>query len=216
MSLNLTNILQNPSQTNQIQAGPNASRQTGVVLEDSASVTWSTDGFGNIQAAAGVSSPSGMTLIQTQTLSAPAETVTFSAIPQTFTHLLIIASACDSSGTSQAFTLTFNGDTGTNYAYCNTLNVNGVPGGSASASSPSIPAGLEGGTGGASQISIPAYRGALPKTATGTANSFTAGAAVLAAQYGGNWNNVAAITSIELFANSSFTAGSVFSLYGIQ
>ena len=50
MSLNLTNILQNPSQTNQIQAGPNAGRQVGVVLEDSATVTWATDGFGNIQA----------------------------------------------------------------------------------------------------------------------------------------------------------------------
>ena len=116
-------------------------------------------------------------------------TVTFSAnSSQTFTHLMLIVSALDDSGVSQSFTLNFNGDTGVNYAFRNTLNVNGTPGGSASAASSAIQAGLEGGTAGGSQIFIPAYRGSLGKTITGTANSFTAAAAVLAGQYGGSWN----------------------------
>lgn len=60
MSINLTSILQRIQGINVFFAGPNAGRQNGVVLEDSDTVSWSTDGYGNIQAtSAGGDAPTG-------------------------------------------------------------------------------------------------------------------------------------------------------------
>lgn len=60
MSISLTRILQQITGLNTFFAGPSASRDNGVVLLDTATVTWGTDGQGNIQAtASGSSLPSG-------------------------------------------------------------------------------------------------------------------------------------------------------------
>jgi hypothetical protein len=59
MSINLTSILQNITGLNSFFRGPAASRQAGVVLLDTATVTWATDGQGNVQATSTGSTPSG-------------------------------------------------------------------------------------------------------------------------------------------------------------
>jgi len=52
MSIGLTSILQRIQGMNTFFRGPNAGRETGVVLEDTDTITWGTDGYGNIQATA--------------------------------------------------------------------------------------------------------------------------------------------------------------------
>lgn len=59
MSISLTRILQQITGLNTFFQGPNAGRSNGVVLEDSDSVTWTTDGQGNIQATAAGSGATG-------------------------------------------------------------------------------------------------------------------------------------------------------------
>lgn len=59
--------------------------------------------------------------IATTTLSATQTTITFSSIPQTYTHLQIRwlgrTTRVSASAGAGAFTIQFNGDTGTNYSY---------------------------------------------------------------------------------------------------
>jgi hypothetical protein len=80
-----------------------------------------------ITAASGVISavapPSGMTLIQKQTVSG-GNTVTFSAIPQTFTHLKIVLYAqSNGNDPSEVFGISYNGvEGGTNYSSSWLLN----------------------------------------------------------------------------------------------
>jgi len=82
MSINLTRILQQITGLNTFFQGSSAGRQVGVVLEDSATVTWTTDGQGNVQAiAAGSTLPTATGAGQVLTATGPGTTYTAQALP---------------------------------------------------------------------------------------------------------------------------------------
>lgn len=276
MSISLTRILQQITGLNTFFQGPNAGRSNGVVLEDSATVTWSTDGQGNIQATAAGGSSSGpanevlatpngssgtaalralvsadlpvgsasqagavkvdgttitatagvisaigggMQLIQNQTLSSTETSVTFSSIPQTFTHLklVIVSQTNNTTPGASVIEINFNGDVGANYSH--NIIFNGIAGSTpqaAGATGANFGYVADGGLSTAashSEATVPGYATALSKGCSGTSNS-SLGALVSAS----SWSSTAAITSITLTPTGSFSflAGSVFSLYGMS
>jgi hypothetical protein len=275
MSINLTSILQNITGLNSFFAGPAASRQAGVVLEDSATVTWTTDGQGNVQATAAggapsgaanlveatpngssgaatlralvpadlpvgsstqkgavevdgttitatagvisVAAPAGMVLIQNQTLVAPAATVTFSAIPQTYTSLMLLIGTVNTAGSPQEFFVSFNGDAGANYSSLSITNTAGtITGGDINAQTATF-IGIAHNSGiSIMRATIPFYATALTKAVETTYQAVNPGFNSYNGSAGGAWNSTAAITSLVLaLASGNFATGSVFSLYGL-
>jgi hypothetical protein len=81
MSISLTRILQQITGLNTFFAGPSASRDNGVVLLDTATVTWGTDGQGNIQATAGGTLPTATGAGQVLTSTGAGTTYTAQALP---------------------------------------------------------------------------------------------------------------------------------------
>ena len=167
------------------------------------------------------------TLISSNVLSSSAASVTFSAIPATYTDLILRYSARgDDTGTNVIAALTYNGAS-TNFsdtyfygtgsatnsqrhsAAAYSLYYGGATGNGATAN-----------TFGSSEIYIPSYTASQNKPAsvfTTTENNATAatiGAAALL------WSNTAAITSITLTPFNgtipAFLSGSSFYLYGIK
>ena len=161
-------------------------------------------------------------------------TFSFSAIPQTYTHLQIRATCQSNYGytVDDAF-IQFNGDTGNNYGYHNwygaaplnsTININ------QNQNTDGIDWAQSGGIGttavgqwGLAVIDI------LDYTSTSKKKSIraTTGMSTNSAPYGlggrvgnaiGLWNNTAAINEIRLYASAGrpFLQHSVFSLYGIK
>jgi hypothetical protein len=161
---------------------------------------------------------SGPVLISKQVLAGAVPTVTFSAIPQTYTHLQlwVVGRVSDVVGTSR-FYIQFNGDTGNNYNWNlivnNTLQTGGpvaiinlgdMAGASATANCPT-----------SCVINIPNYAGTVfNKQITGTTCAVGNVASEVPA---GVWFNTAAITSITISQQNvgNFIIGSTFSLYGI-
>jgi hypothetical protein len=252
MSIGLTSILQRVQGLNTFFRGPNAGRETGVVLSDllpaavgGVNATWSTDGFGNVAALvpnatlstpgvvkpdgstitisngviSGVGGSSGMTLIQALNGSGTSNTVTFSAIPGTFTHLLLVANVTSENAASEYLEINFNGDVAGNYSYITTLTINTTPTTSSARTSGSANIGLEGGVGFSSgnNIFICNYAGATPKSFTNNAICDDP-TNILMLQAGGVWAGTAAITSITLTGGTAdfLTTASKFSLYGMQ
>lgn len=209
MSVNLTKVLQNPSITNVQVAGPNPGLQTGVFLEDSESIVWSYDGYGNVQAAA----VPGMQLIQEQVLGTVKTVVTFSNIPQTFKHLMLVYSITSDSTGQDNMTLEFNGDaTGTDYASSMTY----ISGGVAGAGAFTNPAKF-GFVPGGGEYKIYGYTSsANPKTIAGTSSGGPQ--ALNTGISSGAWASAEAITSIAVSTvnGGNMGAGSVFSLYGLN
>jgi hypothetical protein len=164
-----------------------------------------------------------MVWITGQTLSSTATSVTFSSIPQTFTHLQLrcFVRSDRVSVPSDNIYFRFNADAGNNYAF-HYIEGNG---GSVAA-------------GGGASVSV--MLGILPSS-TATANSyginmvdvldysssnknktirnlacFDLNGSGSASMWSGMWMNTAAITSFNVVANvGSFIAGSRFDLYGI-
>lgn len=161
-------------------------------------------------------------LIQKQVLSTSAASVTFSAIPQSFTNLLVVVNALNTNnGSDQLINLQFNGDGSFIYARGVTTNTNGTVAGSAVTTSNFLQVGITGSANpnaGVSEIHIPAYS----STSIGkgvTANGVACvGSTLVVFNGGGTYQSDNAITSFVLTVadGSSFTAGSTFSLYGIQ
>lgn len=168
--------------------------------------------------------PGALTLISSQTLSGAVATVTFSSIPNTFTHLqLVINGATNHSSANEQVTMALNGDT-TQADYsevflAQTGNLNGqqnnnIIGSLKAATGPSNASG-------SITVTIPNYVGTtFLKTFMASSFSYTGSSlnnTQRVDQYG-TWNNAAAITSIVLgcFSGGSFIAGSQFSLYGVS
>ena len=175
----------------------------------------------------GKASSGGLTLaLPAVVLSAPSATISFSSIPQTFTHLLLKVLSRSTNAAAEDFMfLQFNGDNGANYddgimtAKASTQS-NGtaqgqiavfagyVPGATAAASVPGV-----------NELFIPGY--ALTTfqkvfdVVGGWADLTAANAREATSQ--GRWRNTAAITSIVLGMNSTtnFATGSAAWLYGI-
>jgi len=152
-------------------------------------------------------------LIEAKTLGSSAASVTFSAIPATYTDLLVKVSSRNTSS-SEIFDFGFNGVT-TNQS---SIYLNGS--GSAATSATytlygrSVQTGATASTFSNNEIYIPNYAGSSFKSvsvdavnennATGAFSSFVAGL----------WSSTAAITSITFTA--SFAQYSSFYLYGIK
>ena len=168
--------------------------------------------------------PSTYTLISSNVLSSSAASVTFSAIPSTYTDLVLRVSArSDDASTVRGFRLNFNGVSGTSYSETY-LSGNGATASSVRDSSISYSdlGVVSGGsttanTFGSVEIYIPNYAGATNKPLSGDSasedNSTTAYRRANAALF----SNTSAISSVVATLNAgNFASGSSFYLYGIK
>ena len=169
--------------------------------------------------------PATYTLIASNTLSSSAASVTFSAIPGTYTDLVIRSSArSNSGGVSELFLLRFNSDTTTKYSY-NYVNGTGATAGAGifSAKTSAWALYVNGGATTANsfgniEIYIPSYNSTANKPYSSFGanedNNSTAYIAALAGLYTGT----SGITSIDILPGNgtNFVSGSSFFLYGIK
>ena len=177
---------------------------------------------------AGAAAVGGMVKIAKVVCTGSQATITFSAIPQTFTDLLIIAQGRDTTaGTADsALSMQFNGDnTSGNYDGALQVAGNGV-----SATSGNVPPtalglgigwfpnnGATAGAAGLAKILIPNYAGAVffkSATAEGYERYGTTPSKFVG-QQAGTWKSVAPVTSILLSAGTAFVDGTPATLYGM-
>jgi len=170
--------------------------------------------------------PSTYTLISSNVLSSSAASVTFSAIPATFTDLVLRVSARSDQATHASdCSLTVNsittygdtdlvGNSSTAASYLSLNGTNVIYGGSISAASSTAS------TFGSLELYIPSYLASANKPISGFTvgenNSSTANQANIVA-IAGLVVSTAAITSVRLAnAGGNFVSGSSFYLYGIK
>lgn len=179
-----------------------------------------------INSSGGGGGSGALTQIQQIITSASQASVTFSAIPGTFTNLILRYIGRSLSVTAaDDLKMQFNGDTGNNYTTQVTVSigtaVSGIPIISASAfvigtlTASTSTAGMSGG----GSLIIPGYVQTLfNKTGSGLMSYAQISANLTSFISGLQWANTAAITSIALFPNlgSGFLNGSIFTLYGEQ
>ncbi len=155
------------------------------------------------------------TPIASQTLSSAAASVTFSGIPQTYTDLVVVVNATNSSGGDNAVALRFNGDTGSNYSMTRISGDGTSASSERNSNSTLMYLGLSNSTVYNSDIyHIMNYSNTTTnKTVLGRGN--VANSRVRASV--GLWRNTAAITSVTVINDASvnFASGSTFNLYGI-
>lgn len=164
--------------------------------------------------------------IDVQALGADAGSVTFSSIPASYEHLMIVWTARGTDGGNPNINMQFNGDTGANYDRELVIGVGATVTSAPDIAQASITiAGAMPGSGAAAgaaasgRITIMSYaRTTFHKSAVCDFSDLrgTVSSDALAGLTGGRWRNTAAITSVNLFPSASnFLAGSVFSLYGL-
>jgi hypothetical protein len=154
--------------------------------------------------------------IATQTLGSAAASITFSSIPGTYTDLRLVivnlASSVDES-------LTFNGDTGTNYSLT-ALAGSGVPAASSNnlTSYSKIVSDLIGGAGSSPHMAtfdIFSYAGSTNKSVLVSAAMDSNGTGYVELTIG-LWRSTAAITSLTLTSGGgNFATGTIATLWGI-
>ena len=167
------------------------------------------------------------TLIASNTLGSSAASVTFSSIPGTYTDLVIRTSTRgDNPQDRDAFLITFNSDTGSNYSVTYLIG-NGATASSSRLSSqtewqfnwPTQGTAYTATTFGSAEIYIPSYTASQNKPigAVGNGESNVTSTVYMAAN-AALWRNTAAITSISIvpYFASNFVSGSSFFLYGIK
>ena len=167
--------------------------------------------------------PSTYTPIATQTLGSSAASVTFSSISGTYTDLVLVCNAKNTSASNQRLQLNFNSDSGTNYS-CTRLYGNGTTATSDRFSSDTTAdIGFFGGTNTTgyllSVVNIQNYSNATTNKTFLTRWNSQAGAsgAQYTAAVAGLWRNTSAITSLVIsFASNNIDVGSTFTLYGIK
>lgn len=150
--------------------------------------------------------------IASTTLGSAASTTTFSGIPGTFTDLVIIANVAMSSNAS--YQIRVNGDTGSNYSMTRLSGNGSAAGSSRDTNTSSVNTVIQG-----HPALVLGKFEFLSYASTNTYKTmlFGGGAASdVVTRTVGLWRSSAAITSITVFTNTSFTAGSTFSLYGIK
>jgi len=169
------------------------------------------------------------TLISSNVLSASATSITFSAIPSTYTDLVLRISARSdstfSSGIPESLVVTFNGSGASNYSKttlygngANALSVRDTATANAILSFNAVGNGVTANTFGNAEIYVPSYLSSTSKPfssfGTGENNATTAYIAANAAL----WNNTVAITSTTIIPGngSNWLSSSSFYLYGIK
>ena len=165
------------------------------------------------------------TLISSNVLSSSAASVTFSAIPSTYTDLVLRVSArSDRASTTDTFKITLNGNTSaiysntrlwgtgssalTNNASGQTTGVGGTFDGSTATAS----------TFGSDEIYIPSYTVAQNKPFSVFSADETNATAANISVYAGLFSSTAAVSSIlfESVFGTNIVSGSSFYLYGIK
>ena len=150
------------------------------------------------------------------TLSALASSVTFSAIPQTYTDLVISASTTVTADNGQATNLQFNSDTGSNYS-STVLYGNGTSALSARQTNATYANAYNNsstsGEWNANIINIMNYSNTTTNKIFVSRGSST----IYPLTYAGLWRSTAAINTIKLLITTgNFNIGSTFNLYGIK
>ena len=170
--------------------------------------------------------PATYTLISSNVLTTSAASVTFSAIPATYTDLVLRISARKDGG-GNTFKVQFNSDTATNYS--NTVLTGNSSAASSTRNTSQVYVRVFGANEstftansfGSSEVYIPSYTVSQNKPignfGVSENNSAAADAAFINAT-AGLWQNTAAITSIVITdpAAGNFVSGSSFYLYGIS
>lgn len=168
-----------------------------------------------------------MTQIAQTILGSAQATVTFSSISGSYTQLMLtVMGRSSTSADNDGALIQFNGDTGNDYDYQDLVALNGSSSSSGSSSQSSIAAisltaaSAPSGTVGSFTVMIPSYSGTTFYK-TGSSFGGTTTSAITAnyiQSFWFDWHSTSAITSIKLFLSSgaNFTAGSAFTLYGVQ
>lgn len=173
--------------------------------------------------------PATYTLIASNTLSSAAASVTFSAIPATYTDLVIRASIRENAGGQfpNSIDVKFNGSSATNYSITNVYAESTTGGLSYRYTNQSSMITLYGVNGSSStsntfssvEFYIPSYTVSQnkPISASNVTEANSASNLLWAVSAGaGLWRDTSAITSINLACGASLAAGSSFFLYGIK
>jgi hypothetical protein len=173
--------------------------------------------------------PSTYQLISSNVLSSSAASVTFSAIPSTFTDLVVRMSLRNSFTGAQDFKVNLNGDTSSTFYSSTKLDVyGGSPSSERSSNRPmwELQNCMESNsatanTFGSVEMYIPSYLsnankvGSIDLRAEDNSNLFVGGGGFAQIAIGSHlWRNTAAITSISI--SSNLLSGSSFYLYGIK
>lgn len=170
--------------------------------------------------------PSTYTLISSNILSTATASVTFSALPTTYTDLVLRASVRgNGSGYNSPFRLKINADTGNNYSRTRVYGIgSSAVSNRASNEADNIDTSFfnqstsTSDTFSSIEVYVPNYRSTVDKPISGdgalennsTADWIRSAHSVL-------YRTSSAITSLEFFTNSgSFVSGSSFYLYGIS
>ena len=170
--------------------------------------------------------PATYTLISSNVLSSSAASVTFSAIPATYTDLVLRISARTDNGAIQSNSrIQFNSDTSSNYSET-WVRGNGATAASSRVSNQTniLEALLVDGNGatsntfGSLEMYIPSYTVSQNKPISTIAMTETNGTTAYIYATANLWRNTAAITSIyiEAGATVNYLSGSSFYLYGIS
>jgi hypothetical protein len=170
--------------------------------------------------------PSTYTLISANTLTADTAFVTFSAIPATFTDLIIRVSARRDADSTDRLTLQFNSDTSSVYS-TTVLYGDGATGQSLQTSNATTTAAFFGLVSSAAtadtfsnvEIYIPSYQANAnkPISSFSVAENNAASTRAFIAASAGLWRNTATITSIKISqTGTAIASGSSFYLYGIS
>jgi hypothetical protein len=169
--------------------------------------------------------PSTYELITGETLASSAASYTFTAIPSTYTDLVLRASIrTDVAAVSELLNYSFNGNTSAVYSYT-FISGSGSAASSGSGSNESIGYGsIANGNSGTSntfgsyEIYIPSYTASQNKPHSINAVSENNATLALIRPTASLFRSTAAVTSINIYPNSTgnFLSGSSFYLYGIK
>jgi len=158
--------------------------------------------------------------IATTTLSSNQSTVTFSSIPQTYSHLQLRCSVLTSVTLGSAAKIQFNGDTATNYSYHSLYGTGSGTGSIGNATQAQGWAYFTGNTTSASAhiIDILDYANTNKYKTIRVLEGFDVnGPTGYVGLTSGNWRSTSAITSIVLTADSgTMNTNSIFALYGVK
>jgi hypothetical protein len=165
--------------------------------------------------------PSTYTLISSNVLSSSAASVTFSAIPSTYTDLVLRVSA--RADDTSRFKITFNSDTSSSYSDTYIGSDGATPFSSRDQDTfiwGYYAINIQSATANTfsnAELYIPSYTASQNKPLSLDARSENNGTTAYMAGLAGLWRNTAAITSVTLAAYSgNIVSGSSFYLYGIK
>lgn len=152
--------------------------------------------------------------IATTTLSTSATDITFSAIPATYTDLVLVFRGNNTSAGNRAGYLQFNSDTGSNYS---STYIQGDGSSAASARASSATQALFGNVLNDDTTTIIQIQNYSNTTTYKTFLSRANSASTVVQAFVSLWRSTSAITSIKLYLNAdNFASGTIATLYGIK